>query len=426
MKYLAPAFVLVASLFAVSPAQAGLPETGHPDSSTWRELFKPDLSNAVFPKGVWTAEGGVMTASEDQTIWSDRDYENFMLDLEFKTAEGANSGVVVYASDMQDWIPNSLEIQILDDHATKWAEVPKNWLCGAAFGHQAATKAVVKKPGEWNRMTLLCQGPKIVVVLNGERINEIDLSRFTSATKNPDGSDVPAWLTKRSLSSLTTKGRVGLQGKHAGAPIYFRNVRIQELTSPDAGEGWVALFNGKDLEGWEQKNGLAKYSVQDGCIVGQSVPNSPNSFLCTKEDFADFEFEFEVRVDAALNSGVQIRSQSLPTYQNGRVHGYQVEIAVNGFSGGIYDEARRGKFLNEPVKPSAEVQQLVQDNQWAKYRVVCQGDHIQTWVNGIQVTDLHDNMTKTGFIGLQVHGVGDRQDPLFVRWRNLRLRALKS
>jgi len=189
---------------------------------------------------------------------------------------------------------------------------------------------------------------------------------------------------------------------------------------------WISLFNGKDLDGWEQKNGLAKYAVEDGCIVGKSVPNSPNSFLCTKKDYADFELEFEVKVDAALNSGVQIRSHSLPTYQDGRVHGYQVEIAVGAFSGGIYDESRRNKFLNEPQSPSPEVQQLVKDNQWAKYRVVCQGDHLQTWINGVKVTDLKDDMTKSGFIGLQVHGVGDRQDPLFVRWRNLRLRELKS
>lgn len=217
----------VASSFAA--VQTGLPEKGHPDTSTWRELFKPDLSNATFPKGIWTIEGGVMTASEDQAIWSDKDYENFVIDLEFKTAEGANSGVVIYASDMKDWIPNSLEIQILDDHAAKWASAPKNWQCGAAFGHQPPTKSLVRKPGEWNRMTLSCQGPKVVVLLNGERVNEIDLSRFTSATKNPDGSEVPSWLAKQSLSSLATKGRIGLQGKHAGAPIFFRNVRIQEM-----------------------------------------------------------------------------------------------------------------------------------------------------------------------------------------------------
>lgn len=187
--------------------------------------------------------------------------------------------------------------------------------------------------------------------------------------------------------------------------------------------GWTAIFNGRDLSGWTQKNGSAKYHVEDGCIVGTSVPHSPNSFLCTTRDYADFELEFEVLVDTELNSGVQIRSASQADYQNGRVHGYQVEIAVGGFSGGIYDEARRGKFLNaEPV--SEAVRGLLKAGEWNRYRVVCLGDRIQTWVNEVQVTDLRDAMTARGFIGLQVHGVGDRTDPLTVKWRNLRLREL--
>jgi len=199
------------------------------------------------------------------------------------------------------------------------------------------------------------------------------------------------------------------------------------LLAAGANDGdWVTLFNGNDLEGWEQKNGSAKFEVKEGMIVGTSVPNSPNSFLFTKKEYADFELEFEVLVDKELNSGVQIRSHSLPTYQNGRVHGYQVEIAVGGYSGGIYDEARRAVFLNAETKPSDKVRALVKAGEWARYRVVCEGDRIQTWVNGVQVTDLRDDMTRSGHIGLQVHGVGNRTDPLQVRWRNLRLREIRS
>ena len=196
------------------------------------------------------------------------------------------------------------------------------------------------------------------------------------------------------------------------------------MASTAGDRGWVALFSGKDLHGWEQINGSARYEAKDGAIVGTSVPNSPNSFLCTKKRYGDFELEFEVKVDKELNSGVQIRSESKPEYQNGRVHGYQVEIAVGGFSGGIYDESRRNKFLNAD-KPTDEIHALLKENAWNKYRVICQVDRIQTWVNGRKVTDLRDDMTKTGFIGLQVHGVGNRADPLHVAWRNLRLRELK-
>jgi hypothetical protein len=199
---------------------------------------------------------------------------------------------------------------------------------------------------------------------------------------------------------------------------------LTSLSAFGAEGDWISLFDGKTLAGWEQKNGLAHYDAKDGMIVGTSVPNSPNSFLCTKKNYGDFELEFEVKVDKELNSGVQIRSASKADYQNYRVHGYQVEIAVGGFSGGIYDEARRGKFLNTPQNPSNEIKGLLKENAWNQYRVVCKGNRIQVWVNGVQVTDLTDDMTASGFIGLQVHGVGARKEPLTVMWRNLRLREL--
>jgi hypothetical protein len=222
---------LLATLVFGARAQGAwqFPAQGHPDSTSWRPLFDERLSNAVFPKGVWTLEDGAMTASEDEAIWSDRDYASFALDLEFRTSEGANSGVVIYASDMKDWIPNSIEIQILDDFSPKWATAAANWQCGAIFGHQPPSKRTVRHAGEWNRMSVLAKGSHLVVVLNGERVNEVDLATFTSPTTNPDGTTVPEWLAKRSLSSLATRGRIGLQGKHAGAPIWFRHVRIREL-----------------------------------------------------------------------------------------------------------------------------------------------------------------------------------------------------
>ncbi len=200
----------------------------HPNVRNWKNLFTANLSNAIFTKGVWTVEDGVLTASEDQAIWTKRDYDNFVLDLEFKTASGTNSGVVVYCSDMKNWIPNSVEIQIADDFAEKWAASPDTWHCGAIFGHLAPSKSMVKKPGEWNRFTVTCVDRKIDVALNGERITSMDMSLWTSGKTNPDGSEIPSWLNKP-LSKHPTKGRIGLQGKHAGAPIWFRNIKIREL-----------------------------------------------------------------------------------------------------------------------------------------------------------------------------------------------------
>lgn len=119
-------------------------------------MFADDLSNADYPEGVWTIDNGVITASEDQCTWSQKEYDNFVLDLEFKTADGTNSGVIVYCSDTENWIPNSVEIQIADDHAAKWADSDKTWQCAAIFGHLAASESRVKKPGEWNKMSVTC------------------------------------------------------------------------------------------------------------------------------------------------------------------------------------------------------------------------------------------------------------------------------
>ncbi|MGB0766347.1 MAG: 3-keto-disaccharide hydrolase, partial [Phycisphaeraceae bacterium] len=92
----------------------------HPDSSGWQPLFAADLSDASYPAGVWTVEDGELTASADKAIWTTRDYDDFVLDLEFKVGPNANSGVIVYSTDTANWIPGAIEVQILDDGGEKW------------------------------------------------------------------------------------------------------------------------------------------------------------------------------------------------------------------------------------------------------------------------------------------------------------------
>jgi hypothetical protein len=206
------------------------PESLHPNTSGkgWAPLFDIRLSDAIFPEGVWTVDNGILTASKDECIWSKKAYDDFILDLDFRNAPGTNSGVIVHTSDVGNWIPHSVEIQIADDYADEWAKSPANWQCAAIFGHQAATKHIVKKPGEWNHYTITCKGRMIWVVLNGELVNTCDMSLFTSAKKNPDGTTAPDWLSNP-MATLPLNGHIGLQGKHAGAPIYFKNIMIREL-----------------------------------------------------------------------------------------------------------------------------------------------------------------------------------------------------
>ena len=185
---------------------------------------------------------------------------------------------------------------------------------------------------------------------------------------------------------------------------------------------WQQLFNGKDLQGWKQLNGKAKYEAKNGEIIGTTVSNEPNSFLSTDKTYGDFILEFEVLVEDDINSGVQIRSLSKADYKEGRVHGYQVEIdpSDRAYSGGIYDEARRGWLYPMDINP--EGKKAFKRDTWNKYRVECIGNTIRTWVNGIPTAHVIDDMTAEGFIALQVHSIGKNDAPgKQIKWRNIRI-----
>lgn len=205
-----------------------------------------------------------------------------------------------------------------------------------------------------------------------------------------------------------------------------------------AAEKLAPLFDGKTLTGWATKGGTASYRVEDGMIVGRTVEGSKNTFLSTTRDYADFEFECDVKCDVALNSGFQIRSHvyAQPTPQAsdpkkkreaGEVYGYQCEIAAaaKGVSGNFWDEGRWTKWHDDLAKkPGAAT--AFKDGEWNHYRIVAQGDRIRSWVNGVPCADFRDSLDATGFIGLQVHSIAKGKGPYEVRWKNIRLRELKS
>lgn len=201
----------------------------------------------------------------------------------------------------------------------------------------------------------------------------------------------------------------------------FLAILALALSAPAFAEDFVSLFDGKTLDGWTQRNGKATYQVEDGAIVGRTAKSSPNSFLCTNKAYCDFELLFEVKVDKGLNSGVQVRSRSSKDYNNERVHGPQVEIeCAPGESGYIYGEATGRGWLS----PKQVIKDAYKNDQWNEYRVLAVGPRIQIWINGREVEDLTDEASsRCGFIGLQVHGVGDR-GPFEVRWRNIKIKDL--
>jgi hypothetical protein len=195
------------------------------------------------------------------------------------------------------------------------------------------------------------------------------------------------------------------------------------VSSPSFAQ-WQSLFNGKDLKGWNQKNGVAKFTVENGEIIGTTVANTTNSFLCTNEEYSDFIFEVDLKVENAMNSGIQFRSLSKPDYQDNRVHGYQMEIdpTDRGWSGGIYDEARRDWLYIPNINPDAK--KNFKKGAWNKYRIEAIGNTIRTWLNGIPVAHLIDDMTAKGFIALQVHAIyGDMKEGMKIRWKSIRIQT---
>ena len=198
-------------------------------------------------------------------------------------------------------------------------------------------------------------------------------------------------------------------------------------------DGWTSLFDGETLEGWVQKNGTATYEVVDGTIVGTTAKGSPNSFLTTEKDYDNFELTFDVKLDDPLNSGVQIRSATKTgAKDNGRVYGPQVEIEQSGEkgaeSGYVYGEATGKNWLTakEDLKPHSNFK----DGEWNSFRIIANGPRIQTFINGQAIGDLQENTLfdthPSGFIGLQVHGIGKNQGPYSVAWKNLKIKPLQA
>ena len=219
--------------------------------------------------------------------------------------------------------------------------------------------------------------------------------------------------------------------------------------------GWIPLFDGATLNGWAHLNGAHRYTVEDGAIVGRTVESSAsmNSFLCSLQEFDNFELELETAVDRITNQGIQIRSQVRPVQTTGRanesfagrVNGPQVEVRRfykgQPATGLLYGEALGTGWLSSQRKIDEGHQHFL-DEGWNALRIVARGPRIQTWVNGHLVEDLvNEEVYRThprGFIGLQIHGLSERelrlpinagsgltaQVPLVSRWRNIRIRPL--
>jgi 3-keto-disaccharide hydrolase len=189
------------------------------------------------------------------------------------------------------------------------------------------------------------------------------------------------------------------------------------LTARADEQGFMPLWNGKDLSGWQKVGGGATYRVEGDSIVGEVGPGA-NTFLRTEKTYGDFILKLEAKLDVPGNSGIQIRSHQ--QNGNGRVFGYQCEIdpSARAWTGGIYDEGRRGWLY--PLSEDEKARKAFKAADWNEFVIQAIGPTIKTWVNGVPCADLIDPMDMEGFIALQVHSGKQGR----IRWRNIRLKDL--
>lgn len=200
------------------------------------------------------------------------------------------------------------------------------------------------------------------------------------------------------------------------AVVFFLLLATAAVASED---GFVALFNGKSLDGWE--GNLDSFHIQDGAIVAgtlkERIPR--NEFLCTHKEYGDFELRLKFKlVGKGANAGVQIRSRRIPNHHE--VKGYQADLG-EGWWGSLYDESRRNKILAKA--DPAVVKEALRPDDWNDYTIRCQGPRIQLWINGRQTVDYtepDEGIEQKGLIGVQIHGGA----PSEAWYKDLRLKSL--
>lgn len=307
---------------------------------------------------------------------------------------------------------------------------------GAFYNLKAADSNASRGPGQWQAYDIWFRAARFdregnktanaraTVYWNGRLVHDdVELPHPTGSQQA--GGEAPGEGLDRMIGPLVLQSHVSA----AEGPVRYRNAWIAPLQDPPAPTPgpWTRLFEDMTDADWIIRGGRATYKLADGVLTGTSVPNSPNTFYTTVQEYGDFELIYEVRVHPDLNSGVQIRSAVMGGVDNrdGNLRGYQIEVdpAPRAYTAGIYDERRRGWL--HPLHTTPSPRRAFRPGEWNTVRVIAHGDTVRTWINGVPAAEIFDAMTATGHIGFQVHDVGGREEPLTVEFRNARIRELE-
>jgi len=383
----------------------------------WRDLFDGKTLDGWLGHGTmqppgagWMVEGGCLihTSGGGDLVFAET-FANFELEFEWQVEAGGNSGLKYrVATPEGSRGPQrmlGLEYQVLDDAGHVDGRAPLH-RAGALYDLVPSTGGEPAMAGVFHRARIVADGDHLEHWLDGVRVVQVDRGGVDwmgslDASKFRESTDFGA----------ARPGLIGLQDH--GDMARFRNIRLRDLDSLP-GER-VDLFDGVSLTGWTVL-GDAIYEPDEGAILGR-IGGGGQSFLITERTLADFILEVDVKTELPGNSGIQVRSH---VNEKGRLYGYQIEIdsLERAWSGGLYDEGRRG-WLDD-LSDDGYARTAFRYQEWNHYRIECVGPTIRAWVNGIQTADFVDEADSEGVIGLQVHS-GDNTR---VRWRNLRLQDL--
>ena len=384
----------------------------------WRLLFNGTdtqgwrgFTTISFPDRGWSVREGALVHAKGGgggDIVTVGRYENFELEFEWRVTDGANSGVKYRVPPAQSGAMLGPEYQILDNGGTKESANQKH-AAGALYDVIPAGWTPRVARGGFNRGRIVARDATIEHWVDGERLLAANLGSREWASALEDSK-----FAKREGFGRGS-GHIGLQDH--GDEAWFRNIRIRDWDHMPGRT--VQLFDGDDLVAWRDI-GDAVYRPDEKSILGE-VGGGGQSFLITKRNYGDFIFEVDVKPELPGNSGIQVRSNIRnPNTRKQRLYGYQIEIdsSERAWSGGLYDEARRGWLDNLEDNPAGRM--AFRYNEWNRYRIECIGPSIKAWVNGIPTADYVDCQDMEGVIGLQVHSGNNTR----VRWAHLRLRDL--
>ncbi len=374
------------------------------NADAWRGFKRDDL-----PAGWKVQDGMLITSGEGGDLGGDiitkEIFEDFRLSLQWKISEGGNSGVFfnVIEGDNPAVYATGPEYQLIDDLGFEYPL--EEWqMCGANYAmHNADTaKKQIKPAGEWNSSEIQLKNGLVTHWLNGEKVVEYRLwdEDWKKRVQECKWKDYPYY-------GLAIKGHIGLQDH--GSPVYFRNIKIKDLTDVGA-----PLFRGNDLEGWTVY-GTEKWYVQNGELVCESGEDMKYGYLATDKSYRDFVLRLKFLQESNGNSGVFFRS----SIEGTRISGWQVEVAPPGHNtGGIYESYGRGWLIEIPE----EKENILKMGEWNDLIISVEGTRVMTWLNGQLMVDITDEKIgdATGSVALQIHDGGG----IKIRWKDIYLREI--